>query len=118
MSEPTEKQVLAASLAFTGDTLEEWERSPEAYRTIILTDMRDALIAASITAVKVEHPGEYGSCCQHGLCNGGDECCCPSEQRLRNCWTQWRSEEEDADTRQAFRAGYDAGRNDPAPWKV
>lgn len=57
----------------------------------------------------------YDHCCQHPKCPGGSLCCCASEQRLRDCWNQWR-EEIAGDSKQAFRDGYQAGQNDPAPW--
>lgn len=49
-SEPTDEQVEAAAIAFTCETHDEWERSPEPYKEMIREDMRAALVAAQCAA--------------------------------------------------------------------
>lgn len=47
MIDPTPEQIEAAAIAFTCETREEWERSPETYKQMIREDARDALVAAA-----------------------------------------------------------------------
>ncbi|MHA3723803.1 hypothetical protein ACXR2T_07980 [Leucobacter sp. HY1910] len=76
---------------------------------------RAAFVAAAAAAGSTPQAEAYDHCCQHPKCPGDSLCCCASEQRLRNGWNQWR-EEIAGDSKQAFRDGYQAGQNDPAPW--
>lgn len=74
-----------------------------------------ALAALADTRGAAPQAEAYDHCCNHPKCPGGSLCCCVSEQRLRDCWNQWLLEIA-GDTKQAFRDGYQAGQNDPAPW--
>lgn len=111
-NEPTEAQVAAAAKALRADEgfMEEVHSALEVSWSEYIA--RLVLVAAQGAAPQAE---AYDHCCQHPRCPGGSLCCCASEQRLRDCWNQWR-EEIAGDSKQAFRDGYQAGQNDPAPW--
>lgn len=94
----------------------EIELDCECYGADGVTDQKCNACAAPVLPSSTTPQAEaYDHCCQHPKCPGGSLCCCVSEQRLRDCWNQWR-EEVAGDTKQAFRDAYSAGRNDPAPW--
>lgn len=57
-NEPTPEQVEAAAIAFTCETQDEWERSPEPYKEMIREDIRAALVAAQGAAPQAA--GERG----------------------------------------------------------
>lgn len=109
-NETTPEQVEAADAAFA-EAFQIPQDGTTVYEVRKMA-MRAALKAAQGAASQAE---AYDHCCQHPRCPGGSLCCCASEQRLRDCWNQWR-EEIAGDSKQAFRDGYQAGRNDPAPW--
>ncbi len=47
MTNPSPEQIEAAAIAFTCETRDEWDRSPETYKQMIREDARDALVAAA-----------------------------------------------------------------------
>lgn len=80
-NEPTEAQVEAAAIAFTCETHDEWERSPEPYKEMIREDMRAALVAAQGAAPQASKKS-CGPCRrgQHGCCDGNEYLRCECSQ--------------------------------------